>query len=128
MLTTNDVGETLPEGMDAAGDHTGKVICEMDGAKGVALVRARDAAWRAEIDAAVLAEREACARIAEAPHERMRGGGPEDPQRIAAAIRARGQAPQPEPSRCICGWYESYPPVRKPNPRCKAAEHKYPEG
>lgn len=39
--------------------------------------------------AAIAAEREACARIAEAPHHGTRGGGPADPQRIAAAIRAR---------------------------------------
>jgi len=57
MLKTNDVGETVPEGMSAAGDHAGAVWSEKDGVAAVALVRARDAQWRAEIDAAIEAER-----------------------------------------------------------------------
>ena len=50
--------------------------------------RVCDACHDAHVAALVLAERERCAKIAEAPREPTRGGGPADPQRIAAAIRA----------------------------------------
>ena len=57
-------------------------------------LRAEIAKLRQERDAAraegAKEEREACAKIAEAPHRATRGGGPNDCVRIAAEIRARG--------------------------------------
>ena len=47
--------------------------------------------YRSELEAAVLAEREACAKVCE-EQEELRGHTPFD---CAAAIRARGQDPMP---------------------------------
>jgi hypothetical protein len=33
--------------------------------------------------------------------------------------------PVVDPARCICGWLESMPPKRVPNPRCTATVHRY---
>jgi hypothetical protein len=95
MLKTNDVGELLPEGMPAAGEVSGRIWSEKNGLEAVKLVRERDAAWRGELAAAVLAEREACATVAKATAEKHGRGSPLSEAKafgaldVEAAIRAR---------------------------------------
>lgn len=57
---------------------------------------ARIGKLEAELERAVLAEREACAKLCDALHWPWRMGDESGPKECAAAIRARGAAPQQE--------------------------------